>query len=64
MSNISKVFMLRHNLRSSLTSVKEAVSLVKDGTIGKINAKQKRCLDVANKGIEHMLKIIDKIGKG
>lgn len=60
MQKKEKISILRHDFRSSLTSIKEAISLVRDGTLGKINKEQKRCLSVANEGIERAVKMIDK----
>ena len=58
LNNISR---LRHDMRSSLTSVKEGISLVRDGTLGKINSKQKKYLKIAEDGIAKVVNLIDRL---
>lgn len=58
LNNISR---LRHDIRSSLTCVKEGISLVRDGTLGKINRQQKKYLKIAEAGITKAVGLIDKI---
>ena len=56
LNNISR---LAHDIRSSLTSVREGISLVSDGTMGEINRKQKKCLKIAEKGVKRVVNLID-----
>jgi len=60
LNNISR---LAHDMRSSLTSIKEAISLVRDGTLGKINQRQKGCLKIAEEGIARIVSLIDNVSK-
>ena len=60
---LNKVFRVCHDMRSSLTSVKEGVALVRDGTLGKINKKQKKYLQIAEDGISKVVTLIDSIPK-
>lgn len=60
LDNISR---LAHDIRSSLTSVREGISLVSDGTMGEINRKQKKCLKIAEKGIIKTLNLIDNFSQ-
>ena len=58
LNNVSR---LRHDMRSSLTSVKEGISLVRDGTLGKINRRQKKYLKIAEEGIIKVVSLIDRL---
>jgi len=60
LDNISR---LAHDIRSSLASVREGISLVSDGTMGKINRKQKKCLKIAEKGINKIVNLIDHFSR-
>ncbi|MDP2044294.1 MAG: hypothetical protein Q8K15_03895 [Candidatus Omnitrophota bacterium] len=60
LNNISR---LAHDIRSSLTSVREGISLVNDGTMGEINRKQKKCLKIAEKGIAKIVNLIDHFSR-
>ena len=60
---LNSVSRLSHDMRSSLTSVKEGISLVRDGTLGKINKKQKGCLKIAEEGIARTVILIDSLFK-
>lgn len=60
LNNISR---LRHDIRSSLTCVKEGISLVYDGTLGKISRKQKKYLKIAQEGITRVVRLVDKLPK-
>lgn len=60
LDNISR---LAHDIRSSLTSVREGISLVSDGTTGEINRKQKKCLKIAEKGINKVVNLIDNFSR-
>lgn len=67
-SNLSKVKLnnisrLAHDMRSSLTSIREGISLVSDGTMGKINKKQKKCLKIAERGITRIVDLIDNLSQ-
>lgn len=52
---------LRHDIRSSLTCVKEGISLVRDGTLGKINRQQAKYLKIAEEGIASVVNLIDQL---
>jgi hypothetical protein len=54
---------LAHDIRSSLTSVKEGISLVSDGTLGEVNRKQKKCLKIAERGIAAVVLLANSIPK-
>lgn len=56
-----KISRLAHDMRSALTSVKEGISLVSDGTLGKINKNQKTYLSIAESGIKKMVNLIDRV---
>jgi len=60
---LNKISRLAHDLRSSLTSTKEAISLVRDGTLGKINQRQRRCLKIAEEGIAKTVGLIESVRK-
>ncbi len=60
LNNISR---LAHDIRYSLTSVREGISLVSDGTTGEINKKQKKCLKIAEKGIAKIVNLIDNFSR-
>lgn len=54
---------LAHDIRSSLTSIREGISLVRDGTMGKVNRKQKKCLKIAEDGIMRIVSLADSLPK-
>ncbi|MDD5328009.1 MAG: PAS domain S-box protein [Phycisphaerae bacterium] len=50
-----------HELRTPLASMKEAISIVLDGIAGKINKDQKRFLDIAQRNINRLARLINEV---
>ncbi|MCM8775121.1 MAG: ATP-binding protein [Candidatus Omnitrophica bacterium] len=50
-----------HELRTPLTVIREGVSLVIDGILGEVNAKQKKFLGIALNDIDRLKRIIDNL---
>ena len=50
-----------HELRTPLTVIKEGVSQVLEGILGKVNADQKRFLSISLEGIERLGRIVDDL---
>jgi len=50
-----------HELRTPLTVIKEGVSQVLEGILGKVNANQKRFLSISLEGIERLARIVDDL---
>jgi len=50
-----------HELRTPLASMKEAISIVLDGIAGKINKDQKRFLDIAQRNIIRLARLINEV---
>ena len=50
-----------HELKTPLTSMTEAVELLRDETAGALSAKQRHLLDIAAQGIERLATLIDEI---
>lgn len=50
-----------HELKTPLTSVSEAVELLREETAGALSAKQKHLLDIAAQGIQRLATLIDEI---
>jgi PAS domain S-box-containing protein len=50
-----------HELRTPMTSMKEAVSIVRDGLAGKLNPDQKRFLDIAQRNLDRLARLIDDV---
>ncbi len=50
-----------HELRTPLTSMKEAVTIVLDELAGKINKDQRRFLDIAQRNIDRLARLIDDV---
>jgi len=48
-----------HEMRSPLTSVREALSLLADGTCGPLNPKQERVVDLARSACEREVRIVE-----
>ncbi|WP_048057902.1 cache domain-containing protein [Methanothermococcus okinawensis] len=55
------VAIVSHELRTPLTSIKGYVELVLDGTMGAITESQKKCLEIANKNIDRLKRLIDNM---
>lgn len=60
---LNKLSQFSHDVRSSLTFIKESISLINNGSLDKINAKQKRYLKIADKGIAKIVKLVDNFSK-
>lgn len=60
---LDKFSRLSHDIRSSLTSIKEGISLVSDGTLGKINRRQSKCLKIAEAGIIRIVNLTESLPK-
>lgn len=50
-----------HELKTPLTSMKEAVELLREGTAGPLNAKQTHLLDINAQGIQKLANLVDEI---
>lgn len=50
-----------HELRTPLASMKEAVAIVYDGAVGKINAKQKKFLSIAKRNVDRLARLINDV---
>jgi PAS domain S-box-containing protein len=50
-----------HELRTPMTSIREAVTIVLDGVAGKINGDQKRFLEIAQRNIDRLSRLIDEV---
>jgi PAS domain S-box-containing protein len=50
-----------HELRTPMTSIREAVTIVLDGVAGKINQDQKHFLEIAQRNIDRLSRLIDEV---
>ena len=50
-----------HELRTPLTCMKEAIAVVSDGVVGKINDKQRNFLDIAKRNIDRLAILINDV---
>ena len=50
-----------HELRTPMTSIREAVTIVLDGIAGKINQDQKHFLEIAQRNIDRLSRLIDEV---
>jgi PAS domain S-box-containing protein len=50
-----------HELRTPLTTIKEGISLVVDGSLGRINADQKAALAIAKQDIDRLARLINDL---
>jgi len=50
-----------HELRTPLASMKEAVAIVLDGIVGQVNDKQKNFLDIAERNIDRLARLINDV---
>lgn len=55
------VSVVSHELRTPLTSIKESISLLLDGTIGEFNSEQVKFLEIAQKNVERLSRLINDI---
>lgn len=53
--------MVSHELRTPLTAIKEGISLVADGTTGKLNKDQKEFLDIAKRNVDRLTRLINDV---
>ena len=52
-----------HKLRSPLTPIKEYVSKILDGKTGDINQQQKRYLEVVNRQVERLVRLVEELSE-
>lgn len=55
------ISMISHELRSPLTVVKESLSLVFDGAVGEVTARQKEVLDIGMQNVSRLNRLIDAL---
>lgn len=53
--------MVSHELKTPLTSMKEAVELLREEAVGPLNAKQSHLLDINAQGIQKLAHLVDEI---
>lgn len=52
-----------HKLRSPLTPIKEYVSKILDGKTGDINQQQKRFLEIVNRQVERLIRLVEELSE-
>ncbi|MFB0527899.1 MAG: sensor histidine kinase [bacterium] len=52
-----------HKLRSPLTPIKEYVSKILDGKTGDINQQQKRYLDIVQRQVERLIRLVEELSE-
>ncbi len=50
-----------HELRTPLTAIKEGISIVADGTAGKLGKEQKEFLDIAKRNVDRLGRLINDV---
>ena len=50
-----------HELRTPLAALKEGISIVQDGIVGKINEKQRKFLDISNRNADRLDALINDV---
>lgn len=55
------ISLIGHELRTPLTSIKESIALISDGSTGEINPNQKKMLNIANKNIARLTRLINDV---
>jgi signal transduction histidine kinase len=50
-----------HELRTPLTSIKEAIALLYDEVVGKVNERQRECLEIASQECARLVRLINDI---
>ena len=50
-----------HELRTPLAALKEGISIVLDGVVGKINEEQKKFLDIAKRNVDRLAALINNV---
>jgi signal transduction histidine kinase len=53
--------MVSHELRTPLTAIKEGIALVLEGASGDVNAKQKEFLQLAQRNVDRLKRLIDDV---
>lgn len=53
--------MVSHELRTPLTSIKEGISIVLDGTAGRVNDEQKDFLEIARRNVDRLHRLINDV---
>jgi len=53
--------MVSHELRTPLTAIKEGIGIVLDGTAGKVNSEQQEFLDIAQRNIDRLARLINNV---
>jgi len=53
--------MVSHELRTPLTSLKQSITLLAKGKLGKLNAEQKKFFDIAVRNLERLMCIINNV---
>ncbi|MFH2137495.1 MAG: response regulator [Candidatus Omnitrophota bacterium] len=53
--------MVSHELRTPLTAIREGISIVLDGSLGNINEDQKEFLNIAQKNVDRLKRLIDDV---
>ncbi|MFC1571390.1 sensor histidine kinase [Candidatus Margulisiibacteriota bacterium] len=50
-----------HELRTPLSVIRENISLIEDGIVGQVDAKQKQLLETSRLNVDHLAKILDNL---
>lgn len=53
--------MVLHEIRTSLTVVKEVIEIIADGTAGPLTPEQKEFLDIAKRNVERLGRLINDV---
>lgn len=53
--------MVSHELRTPLAAIKEGISIVFDGIVGELNAKQKEFLDIAKRNVDRLSRLVNDV---
>lgn len=61
LEKMETVARVSHELRSPLTSIMGALSLVRSGKIGELSPGHRKLIDIANRNGEHLLSMVDDI---
>jgi len=55
------IYLVTHELKTPLTSIKEAISLIREGILGSTTPKQMQVLNIADDGINRLFKFIKEL---